>query len=74
MNSLYLQAIKSFFQRRWRSKRMNDFINIIQPKKGCKILDIGGLPELWEFIEFDANITLFNLPNTFKGKELNKYQ
>lgn len=40
---------------------MARFLAVMAPPAGCRILDIGGLPDMWEMIDLDAEITLLNL-------------
>ena len=45
-----------------RRKRGKLFTGIIKPKEKMKILDIGGQPQIWDYIEVPLQITCLNLP------------
>ncbi|HUQ35684.1 MAG TPA: hypothetical protein VM144_04840 [Aestuariivirga sp.] len=62
---------------------MNLFLRIMQPERGAKILDVGGLPSLngvpgfWDQCKGDYDITLINLPGafaSFSSRELAPYR
>ena len=38
------------------------FISLMKPEEGMRILDIGGQPQIWDFIDIPLNITCLNLP------------
>lgn len=38
------------------------FVKVMQPKSRMKILDLGGQPSIWDFVELPLNITCLNLP------------
>lgn len=49
------------FQKQMRKSRMTLFLEKIQPVKNMKILDLGGTPEIWDFVDLPLNITCLNL-------------
>ncbi|OKH25973.1 hypothetical protein NIES593_02490 [Hydrococcus rivularis NIES-593] len=63
-----IKAIKPRMQRHWRKRRMEAFIELMCLKPGSRIVDLGGLPEFWETIAIDLDITVLNLPGAFTGK------
>jgi hypothetical protein len=60
-----MEGLKSRMQCVWRTKRMADFVRHMPLKKGSRIIDFGGLPDLWEMLELELDITLINLPSAF---------
>ncbi|AFY78054.1 methylase involved in ubiquinone/menaquinone biosynthesis [Pleurocapsa sp. PCC 7327] len=63
-----IRAIKPRMQRHWRKRRMEAFIELMRLKQGSRIIDLGGLPEFWETIALDLDITLLNLPGVLAGE------
>lgn len=59
------KQIKTKMQGIWRQRRMKDFIRLMPLKNGSKIIDLGGLPEIWETIDLSLDITLLNLSNAY---------
>lgn len=45
-----------------RGSRARLFVKIMKPTKGTKILDLGGQPAIWDFLETPLMITCVNLP------------
>jgi ubiquinone/menaquinone biosynthesis C-methylase UbiE len=64
-----INALKPRMQRLWRKRRMEEFIKLVRPCKGCKIIDLGGLPQFWETIGIDLDITLVNLPEALATEQ-----
>ncbi|MDY6941164.1 MAG: methyltransferase domain-containing protein [Cyanobacteriota bacterium] len=62
---MVVEALKHRMQRRWRARRMQEFTQRIQLQPRMRIIDLGGLPELWETIDFDLDITLVNTGSQF---------
>jgi SAM-dependent methyltransferase len=58
------------FSKIMRKGRMELFVTIMKPNSAMKILDLGGQPDIWDFIQFPLNITCLNLP----GVTINDYQ
>jgi len=56
IHSLLSKIIKPF-----RKKRMNKFIEVMQPNPEDLILDIGGTIYNWQLIKHQESITLLNL-------------
>lgn len=54
------------FQAFMRVRRMNMFIDIVKPFPGMNVLDLGGQPQIWDFVEPPLNITCLNLPGMAK--------
>jgi len=65
---MIVDTIKHRMQKIWRKKRMSAFLERIEPKDNWKVLDLGGLPEMWEILDLDLEITLLNLPGEFIGQ------
>lgn len=55
----------------WRLERMNQFLSLMNPPKKARILDLGGLPGMWQLVPNDFEVTLLNLPGTFKTTDNN---
>lgn len=45
-----------------RRRRTRRFVQIMNPKPGEKVLDVGGQPQIWDLVEVPLNITCLNLP------------
>jgi Methyltransferase domain len=58
-----LYAEQSFVQA-WRTQRFRSFLNLVNPPKNAKIIDLGGTSYMWNLVEHDFNVTLINLPGT----------
>lgn len=52
------------YQRRSRKRRSDLFSGIMNLRAGMRILDLGGAPMLWQFIDTPLNVTLLNLLHT----------
>jgi hypothetical protein len=50
------------FSKYSRRKRSELFVATMSPAAGESILDIGGQPQIWDYIEAPLNITCLNLP------------
>ncbi|GAB4461965.1 MAG: hypothetical protein OHK0037_12000 [Elainellaceae cyanobacterium] len=44
---------------------MAAFVREMNLKEGSRIIDFGGLPDLWEMLELELDVTLVNLPSAF---------
>jgi hypothetical protein len=64
-----MNALKSRIQRHWRKRRMEKFVELMNLTEGAKIIDLGGLPQMWETIALDLEITLLNLPGAFERSQ-----
>ena len=49
------------YQQQTRRKRSEMFSKHIRLQPGMKVLDLGGTPEIWQFVETPLDITLLNL-------------
>ena len=58
---MYYWDLARHFTRRFRRKRYRDFTSLFPPEKCRRILDLGGSAELWEMMEYPAEITLLNI-------------
>jgi trans-aconitate methyltransferase len=47
--------------RQWRSQRMQQFLDAVNPPRNARIIDLGGTSWLWELIDHDFDLTLVNL-------------
>lgn len=56
------------YSERVRRARMAEFIRIVDPKPGMRILDIGGTPEIWRYVDVPLKITLLNLEHDPRKK------
>lgn len=45
-----------------RQRRMQEFLDRLKPKRGARILDLGGSPEIWRLTPERFELTLVNLP------------
>ena len=50
------------FSRRARRRRMQHFVRLMKIKPGTRILDLGGTPSIWQYVEVPLEITILNLP------------
>lgn len=53
----------------WRRKRMESFLERVDPPSGARILDLGGSEYNWELIEHDFDVTIVNLPGNWETRE-----
>jgi len=58
---LTIHSVYSFFQSRFRSRRMRQFEHTFSQTRGSRVLDIGGTPSIWQFVHGDYTVTLLNL-------------
>lgn len=58
------RIVQSETHKGWRRKRMLDMLNLVGLKPGARIVDLGGLPEMWETVSQDYQVTLVNLPES----------
>jgi len=58
-------------QRKWRRQRMAQFSKTMHLREGMRILDLGGTPEIWNFLESQLDVTLLNLPEETSRWETN---
>lgn len=50
------------FSARSRKRRMQSFLDLMGIRSGMSVLDLGGLPAIWEDVQFPLAITVLNLP------------
>jgi hypothetical protein len=58
---MYYWDLARHFTRRFRRKRYRNFVALFPPERCRRILDLGGSAELWEMMEYPAEITLLNI-------------
>ena len=58
---MYYWDLAKIFTRRFRAKRYRNFALLFPPEKCKRILDLGGSAELWEMMDYPAEITLLNI-------------
>jgi hypothetical protein len=54
-------------KKRYRTRRMQQFLELFKPGKSCKILDVGGSSETWIGTGLNKNVTLLNLTEPKKS-------
>lgn len=57
---MMLERLKRERQRVWRARRMRAFLALMRLRPGCRIIDLGGTAELWEFVDSPLDVTLLN--------------
>lgn len=50
------------FSQSSRSRRMRQFLDIVKPSPGMRVIDLGGVPVFWEKCPIPLNLTILNLP------------
>lgn len=55
--------------RRSRRARMRRFVEIMGVKAHDRILDLGGHPEIWSYVDIPLDITILNLPGAVEAKD-----
>lgn len=63
------EALRGPFERRMRARRMQAFLERTALEPSARILDLGGLPWLWDTVETVHEITFLNLSGTKRFKE-----
>lgn len=66
-------AHENSFVKAWRLERMKQFLTLIKPPSQAKIIDLGGLMSIWEWFDHDFEVTLVNLPGSYKYKNTGKF-
>ena len=56
-----------------RRGRMQDFERLLQPSSGTRIIDLGGTPHIWEFVDTPMDITIVNLPDSNMREETDSH-
>ena len=54
------------FGKTWRLERMKQFLALVKPPAGAKIIDLGGHLPMWQWFDHDFEVTLDNLPGSYK--------
>jgi len=62
--------LKAFVAPHARRGRMQDFERLLQPSHGTRIIDLGGTPDIWQFVDTPMNITIVNLPESNMYEEV----
>jgi hypothetical protein len=57
-----------------RSWRMQAFLRLLNPRPGCRIIDLGGTPFMWELIPHDFDVTLVNLEVSDSARKMTRYK
>lgn len=50
------------FSRRSRARRMRQFLEVVKPTPGMRVIDLGGLPGFWSDCPVPLDLTILNLP------------
>ena len=58
---MYYWDLARYFTRRFRRKRYRNFTSLFPPEHCKRVLDLGGSAELWEMMNYSADITLLNI-------------
>lgn len=58
-----LDRLKRRVQPAWRRRRMRAFVERLTPAPGCRVVDLGGTPDLWDRSCLDLEVTLVNVPD-----------
>ncbi|MBW4620653.1 MAG: methyltransferase domain-containing protein [Cyanosarcina radialis HA8281-LM2] len=64
-----IKKIKHRMQSLWRQRRMQEFLKRMHLQNGTRIIDLGGLPQIWETIDLDLDLVLLNLPGILEKTE-----
>jgi hypothetical protein len=51
-----------------RRRRMQALMRIFELQPGSKIIDVGGISEIWNLVETPLDITIVNLPGAYRGE------
>lgn len=65
--------LKGFVAPHARRGRMQDFERLLQPSPGARIIDLGGTPHIWQFVDTPMNITIVNLPGSNMREEISSH-
>ena len=66
--SKYISIVKS-----WRLERMKQFLALVKPPSNARIIDLGGLIEMWQWFDHDFDVTIINLPDSYKFKNTKSF-
>lgn len=56
------QVFLAPFSGRARRKRMKEFVELAGLREGARVLDLGGTPAIWQYVDRPLDITILNLP------------
>jgi methyltransferase family protein len=56
-----------------RRKRMQTMMNIFGLQSWSKVIDLGGVSEIWNSVEVPLDITIVNLPGIYKGEDIESH-
>lgn len=65
LNALYFRDGSSI-RTKWRKGRINEFLSRVAPPPNARIVDLGGTSSMWSLFEHDFQVTLVNLPGSFR--------
>ena len=63
-----------WLRRRWRSRRMEAFLRLMQIPARARIIDLGGSMSMWELIDHDYQVTLVNRSRWALPQSPHKYR
>lgn len=63
------EKLRGPFELRMRARRMKAFADLMGLKRSARILDLGGLPWIWDTVETVHEITFLNLPGSRRFME-----
>ncbi len=67
-------ALLKPFSKRQRARRMSLFVKIMKPTPNMRVLDLGGEPEIWDYVDVPLHITCLNLPGFGKKNHQTHHQ
>lgn len=50
-----------------RKRRMRSYAALMRVREGMSVLDLGGLPKIWDSVSQRINLTILNLPGAVEG-------
>lgn len=57
-----------------RKRRTEEFVRLMAPRDGLRVLDLGGQPEIWDNVGARLNITILNLPGIANSNHRSHHQ
>lgn len=63
-----LQKILTTFSPRAREARLRHFVSTMKIQAGQRVIDLGGSPGLWRFVDVPLDITIFNIEKQEKDE------
>lgn len=70
---IFESALKPFSVRR-RRVRMRLFSEVMMLKPTDRVLDLGGHPDIWDFVDVPLRITILNLPGNVIRKDVGPHE